>query len=137
MIQSLVQSKNDMAVRARRDDFYVVLPSCDEHGIYQKLKRLKIMLNETLIRNDVSPLSPFLSISVGHVTQIPRSLKQVNIFVELAKARLNKAKEDRDMALVNSNKPSDANKNSLYTMGAAISNTNSQVGRILTEARKI
>lgn len=137
MLQSIVQRKNDMAVRARRDDFYVVLPSYDEHGVYQKLKGLKIMLNETLIRNDVSPLSPFLSISVGHVTQIPRSLEQLNIFVELAKARLNKAKVDRDMALVNSNKPSDANKNSLHPTGAAISNSNSRVGKILAEFRKI
>ena len=105
MLQSIVQRKNDMAVRARRDDFYVVFRSCDEHGIYQKIKRLKIMLNEALISNHVSPLSPFLSISVGHVTQIPRSLEQINIFVGLAKARLNRAKEDRDIVLANSNKP--------------------------------
>ena len=63
------------------------------------------MLNEALISNHVSPLSPFLSISVGHVTQIPRSLEQINIFVGLAKARLNRAKEDRDIVLANSNKP--------------------------------
>ncbi len=137
MLQSIVQHKNDMAVRARRDDFYVVFTSCDEHGFYQKLKRLKIMLNEALINNHVSPLSPFLSISVGHVTQIPRSLEQLNIYVELAKARLNKAKVDRDTALVKSNNPSDANKNSLHPTGSAISNSNARVGKILAESRQI
>lgn len=103
IMQSLILRKNDMAVRARRDDFYIVLPACDEYGVQHKLKQLKTLLNEALIANDVSPLSPFLSISVGHVTQTPQTLEEVNIFVDLAKARLNKAKEDRDRLLSNPN----------------------------------
>jgi diguanylate cyclase (GGDEF)-like protein len=99
MAQSLIFRKDDLVVRARRDDFYVLLPACDERGVQSKIKSLQNMLNQALLPNDVSPLSPFVSVSIGHVSQRPQTIDEINIFLDLVKARLNKAKEDRDNML--------------------------------------
>lgn len=103
ILHAIIYRQNDMAVRSRRDDFYILLPGCSELGAKQKISQLNNFVVQALLPHDISPLSPFLSVSTGFITQKPNTLDEIQVFMDLAKARLDQSKTLRDLAIARSN----------------------------------
>jgi diguanylate cyclase (GGDEF)-like protein len=99
ILQSVVFRQDDVSVLSRRDDFYVLLPACSEKGAQLKMKRINQMVAMALVKHDISPISPYISVSIASVTHIPKALSEISVFVDLARARLGLAKQARDSAL--------------------------------------
>lgn len=102
IFHSIIYRQDDMVVRSRRDDFYILLPGCNEIGAKQKIALINKFIVQALMPHDISPVSPFVSVSSGYITQTPNTLEEIQIFFDLAKSRLDQVKTLRDMALVNS-----------------------------------
>lgn len=103
ILHSTIYRQNDMVVRSRRDDFYILLPGCSEYGAKHKISLINKFVVQALMPHDISPLSPFASVSTGFITQKPNTIDETQIFFDLARSRLDQSKTLRDIAIANSN----------------------------------
>ncbi|MDG1121170.1 MAG: diguanylate cyclase [Glaciecola sp.] len=103
ILHSTIYRQNDLVVRSRRDDFYILLPGCSEIGAKHKIALINKFVVQALMPHDISPLSPFVSVSTGFITQKPNTMDEIQIFFDLARARLDQSKTLRDMAITQSN----------------------------------
>ncbi|MCP3427498.1 GGDEF domain-containing protein [Opacimonas viscosa] len=99
IMQSLIYRHNDITLLARRDDFYMFLPGCNEVGAKLKMNRINDMIAQALIEHEASPISPFVSVSSSYITQIPKQIDELDVFIDLSRARLELAKTARDQLL--------------------------------------
>ena len=99
IMQSLIYRQNDLSLLSRRDDFYMFLPGCNEVGAKLKMKRINDMIAQALIEHDASPISPFVSVSSSFITQVPKQIDELDVFIDLSRARLELAKTARDQLL--------------------------------------
>ena len=103
ILHSIIYRQNDLVVRSRRDDFYILLPGCSEFGAKHKIALINKFVVQALMPHDISPVSPFVSVSTGFITQKPNTIDEVQIFFDLARARLDQSKTLRDQAIAQSN----------------------------------
>ena len=103
ILHSIIYRQNDLVVRSRRDDFYILLPGCSELGAKHKIALINKFVVQALMPHDISPLSPFVSVSTGYITQKPNTMDEIQIFFDLARARLDQSKNLRDLAISHSN----------------------------------
>ena len=103
ILHSIIYRQNDLVVRSRRDDFYILLPGCSELGAKHKIELINKFVVQALMPHDISPLSPFVSVSTGFITQKPNTMDEIQIFFDLARARLDQSKTLRDLAITRSN----------------------------------
>jgi len=103
ILHSIVYRQNDMVVRSRRDDFYILLPGCSEQGAKHKISLINKFVVQALMPHDISPLSPFASVSTGFITQKPNTIDEVQVFFDLARGRLDQSKTLRDLAISRAN----------------------------------
>ncbi len=103
ILHSIIYRQNDLVVRSRRDDFYILLPGCSEFGAKHKIALINKFVVQALMPHDISPVSPFVSVSTGFITQKPNTIDEIQIFFDLARARLDQSKTLRDQAIAQSN----------------------------------
>lgn len=103
ILHSIIYRQNDLVVRSRRDDFYILLPGCSEFGAKHKIALINKFVVQALMPHDISPVSPFVSVSTGFITQKPNTIDEIQIFFDLARARLDHSKTLRDQAIAQSN----------------------------------
>ena len=103
ILHSIIYRQNDLVVRSRRDDFYILLPGCSEFGAKHKIALINKFVVQTLMPHDISPVSPFVSVSTGFITQKPNTIDEIQIFFDLARARLDQSKTLRDQIIAQSN----------------------------------
>jgi diguanylate cyclase (GGDEF)-like protein len=103
ILHSIIYRQNDLVVRSRRDDFYILLPGCSEFGAKHKIALINKFVVQALMPHDISPVSPFVSVSTGFITQKPNTIDEIQIFYDLARARLDLSKTLRDQAIAQSN----------------------------------
>ena len=103
ILHSIIYRQNDLVVRSRRDDFYILLPGCSEFGAKHKIALINKFVVQALMPHDISPVSPFVSVSTGFITQKPNTIDEIQIFFDLARARLDQSKNLRDLAISHSN----------------------------------
>ncbi len=103
ILHSIIYRQNDLVVRSRRDDFYILLPGCSEFGAKHKIALINKFVVQALMPHDISPVSPFVSVSTGFITQKPNTIDEIQIFFDLARARLDHSKTLRDQIIAQSN----------------------------------
>ncbi len=103
ILHSIIYRQNDLVVRSRRDDFYILLPGCSEFGAKHKIALINKFVVQALMPHDISPVSPFVSVSTGFITQKPNTIDEIQIFFDLARARLDQSKTLRDQIIAQSN----------------------------------
>ena len=103
ILHSIIYRQNDLVVRSRRDDFYILLPGCSELGAKHKIALINKFVVQALMPHDISPVSPFVSVSTGFITQKPNTIDEIQIFFDLARARLDQSKTLRDQIIAQSN----------------------------------
>lgn len=103
ILHSIIYRQNDLVVRSRRDDFYILLPGCSEFGAKHKIALINKFVVQALMPHDISPVSPFVSVSTGFITQKPNTIDEIQIFFDLARARLDQNKTLRDQIIAQSN----------------------------------
>lgn len=103
ILHSIIYRQNDLVVRSRRDDFYILLPGCSEFGAKHKIALINKFVVQALMPHDISPVSPFVSVSTGFITQKPNTIDEIQIFFDLTRARLDQSKTLRDQAIAQSN----------------------------------
>jgi len=103
ILHSIIYRQNDLVVRSRRDDFYILLPGCSELGTKHNIALINKFVVQALMPHDISPVSPFVSVSTGFITQKPNTIDEIQIFFDLARARLDQSKTLRDQAIAQSN----------------------------------
>ena len=103
ILHSIIYRQNDLVVRSRRDDFYILLLGCSEFGAKHKIALINKFVVQALMPHDISPVSPFVSVSTGFITQKPNTIDEIQIFYDLARARLDLSKTLRDQAIAQSN----------------------------------
>ncbi len=103
ILHSIIYRQNDLVVRSRRDDFYILLPGCSEFGAKHKIALINKFVVQALMPHDISPVSPFVSVSTGLITQKPNTIDEIQIFFDLARARLDQSKTLRDQIIAQSN----------------------------------
>ncbi|MDC1347024.1 diguanylate cyclase [Glaciecola sp.] len=103
ILHSIIYRQNDLVVRSRRDDFYILLPGCSEFGAKHKLALINKFVVQALMPHDISPVSPFVSVSTGFITQKPNTIDETQVFFDLARARLDQSKTLRDQIIAQSN----------------------------------
>ena len=68
-------------------------------GAKLKIKRINDMVAQELIEDDTFPISPFISVSSAAITQVPKQVDELDVFIHLSRARLELAKSARDQIL--------------------------------------
>jgi len=79
------------------------LPGCSELGTKHNIALINKFVVQALMPHDISPVSPFVSVSTGFITQKPNTIDEIQIFFDLARARLDQSKTLRDQAIAQSN----------------------------------
>lgn len=84
----------DLAVRYGGEEFVLLLPETDAHGVAQLADRLRAAVEALEISHAYSPVAPRVTASIGVATVLPRDGVVPEMLVEAADRALYRAKHD-------------------------------------------
>lgn len=87
------QRKSDMAARYGGEEFLLVLPGTDTEAAMEIAASIREQIIAANIEHDCSPVEPFLTISIGISTVVPRSDLTMDDLISAADKALYKVKE--------------------------------------------
>ena len=91
-IQKAVKRSADLVARYGGEEFVVILPHTNLEGARQVAEAIKANVLELKRRHQDSPVSPYVTLSIGVASMIPASQKPVSNLVTAADLALYKAK---------------------------------------------
>lgn len=92
VLQAMIRQPHDLVARYGGEEFVIVLPGTDLVGAERLAKSIIHRLTEIQIRHAASPVSPWLSVSIGVAAIRPRPAYQAEILLEQADRALYQAK---------------------------------------------
>lgn len=92
ILSQSTRDDNDVVARYGGEEFALILPLTGRREARALAERIMRRLSEAAIEHDGSPISPFITLSIGIATSKPSSIPDARIFVNTADRQLYKAK---------------------------------------------
>ncbi|MFP5307597.1 MAG: diguanylate cyclase domain-containing protein, partial [Gammaproteobacteria bacterium] len=92
VMQSTAQRAGEFLARSGGEEFVMVLPGMDADGAAAQAERVRAAVEEARIEHGSSPVSPWVTVSVGVATRPPHSLISLDALREAADSALYAAK---------------------------------------------
>ena len=92
ILSQSTRNDNDVVARYGGEEFALILPLTGRREARALAGRIMRRLSEAAIAHDGSPISPFITLSIGIATSKPSSIPDARIFVNTADRQLYKAK---------------------------------------------
>ncbi len=93
VIVTSVNRPADFVARYGGEEFVVVLPNTDQEGILFIAERIRKNVESLAIKHGYSSVSPYVTISLGVTTEIPKLNRTIEEFIENADKALFRAKQ--------------------------------------------
>ncbi|MEW6168634.1 MAG: diguanylate cyclase [Pseudomonadota bacterium] len=91
-MQSTAQRAGEFLARSGGEEFVMVLPGMDRDGAAAQAERVRAAVEDARIKHGGSPVSPWVTVSVGVATRPPHSLVSLDALREAADSALYAAK---------------------------------------------
>lgn len=92
IIRQQLDRASDFAVRYGGEEFVIILPETDKHGIQKVAEKIRTAIIDSKIEHIKSELLPLLTVSIGATSMIPENGVSHEIMIENADAALYQAK---------------------------------------------
>jgi diguanylate cyclase (GGDEF)-like protein len=102
-LTEIVKRPTDLIARFGGEEFTILLSETDTNGAMQVAQKIQSGISAMMINHKDSPVSPWLTVSIGYVSLIPKSPSDAEILLQLADNALFSAKKTGRNCIVASN----------------------------------